>query len=107
MGEDDAAARELAAGYAPWVRSIRSGEGAIPYPTPEEARRHRWTQEDRALVADRVDTQFVGSAGTVAKRLTALQRATGADELLVTTITHEHGDRVRSYELPAREWHLI
>ncbi|MFI7344521.1 LLM class flavin-dependent oxidoreductase [Streptomyces sp. NPDC050085] len=104
VGEDDAAARELAAGYAPWVRSIRSGEGAIPYPTPEEAGRHQWTAEDRELVADRVDTQFVGSAGTVAERLSVLQRATGADELLVTTITHDPVDRVRSYELLGREW---
>ena len=39
VAEDEAAARELAAGYAPWVRSIRSGEGAIPFPTPEQARR--------------------------------------------------------------------
>ncbi|MGY0022771.1 LLM class flavin-dependent oxidoreductase [Streptomyces sp. cg35] len=107
VGEDDAAARELATGYAPWVRSIRSGEGAIPFPTPEEARRHQWTDADRELVADRVDTQFVGSARTVAERLAVLQRATGADELLVTTITHDHGDRVRSYELLAREWGLI
>ncbi|MEV1022561.1 LLM class flavin-dependent oxidoreductase [Streptomyces sp. NPDC050264] len=107
VGEDDAAARELAAGYAPWVRSIRGGEGAIAYPTPEEARRHQWTSEDRELVADRVDTQFVGSARTVADRLRVLQRATGADELLLTTITHDHGDRVRSYELLAREWGLI
>ncbi|NEB74764.1 LLM class flavin-dependent oxidoreductase [Streptomyces sp. SID14478] len=107
VGEDDAAARELAAGYAPWVRSIRGGEGAIPYPTPEEARRHPWTDEDRELVRDRVDTQFVGAPATVAEQLTVLQRATGADELLVTTITHDHGDRVRSYELLAREWGLI
>jgi hypothetical protein len=33
-----------------------------------------------------------------------LQRAVGADELVVTTITHDHADRVRSYELLAQEW---
>jgi alkanesulfonate monooxygenase SsuD/methylene tetrahydromethanopterin reductase-like flavin-dependent oxidoreductase (luciferase family) len=33
-----------------------------------------------------------------------LQRVTGADELLVTTIAHDHTDRVRSYELLAKEW---
>jgi hypothetical protein len=33
-----------------------------------------------------------------------LARATGADEVVVTTITHDHPDRVRSYELLAREW---
>ena len=101
---DEATARELAAGYGPWVRSIRSGEGAIAFPTPEQARAHAWTAADRELVADRVDTQFVGSPGQVAGQLEQLQEATGADELIVTTITHDHADRIRSYELLAEEW---
>lgn len=33
-----------------------------------------------------------------------LREATGADELLVTTITHGYADRVRSYRLLAEEW---
>ncbi|MER7183809.1 MsnO8 family LLM class oxidoreductase [Streptomyces hyaluromycini] len=101
---DDATARELATGYGAWVRSIRTAEGAIPFPTPEEARAHVWTDEDRELVQDRLDTQFVGSPQHVADRLEQLQEATGADELLITTITHDQADRVRSYELLAEEW---
>ncbi|MFL5994116.1 MAG: LLM class flavin-dependent oxidoreductase [Streptomyces sp.] len=104
VAEDDDTARELATGYGAWVRSIRTAEGAIAFPTPEEARAHVWTDEDRALVQDRLDTQFVGSPGQVADRLEQLQEATGADELLITTITHDHPDRVRSYELLAQEW---
>jgi alkanesulfonate monooxygenase SsuD/methylene tetrahydromethanopterin reductase-like flavin-dependent oxidoreductase (luciferase family) len=105
VGPDDESARELAAGFAPWVLSIRRGEGAIAFPSPKEAAAHRWTEEDRSLVADRVDTQFVGSPATVAARLRQLQEATDADELMITTITHEHADRVRSYQLLAEEWH--
>jgi len=101
---DEASARRLASGYGLWVRSIRSGAGAIPFPAPDEAAAHRWTDEDRALVADRVDTQFVGTAAQVADQLERLRDATGADELIITTITHDHADRVRSYELLAREW---
>ncbi|MFF2124499.1 LLM class flavin-dependent oxidoreductase [Streptomyces olivochromogenes] len=104
VAEDDDTARELATGYGPWVRSIRTAEGAIEFPTPKEARAHAWSDEDRALVADRVETQFVGSPGHVADQLEQLQEATGADELLITTITHGHADRVRSYELLAEEW---
>ncbi|MGW6023899.1 LLM class flavin-dependent oxidoreductase [Streptomyces sp. NPDC055099] len=104
VAQDDETARELAAGYAPWVRSIRTAEGAIPYPTPEEARAHVWTDADRALVEDRTESQFTGSPGRVADLLEQLQEATGADELLITTITHGHADRVRSYELLAEEW---
>jgi luciferase family oxidoreductase group 1 len=104
VASDEAAARELAAGYGLWVRSIRSGEGAIPFPAPEQARAHRWTDADRAMVADRVDTQFTGSPKQVADQLEQLQEATGADELIITTITHDHADRIRSYRLLAEEW---
>ncbi|MEV8638225.1 LLM class flavin-dependent oxidoreductase [Streptosporangium sp. NPDC051023] len=104
VAKDDETARELASPYGLWVRSIRSGTGAIPFPTPQEAAAHEWTEEDRALVEDRVTTQFVGSPRTVAERLRVLRDVTGADELLVTTITHDHADRVRSYELLAGEW---
>jgi alkanesulfonate monooxygenase SsuD/methylene tetrahydromethanopterin reductase-like flavin-dependent oxidoreductase (luciferase family) len=104
VGPDEASAHELAAGYGLWVRSIRSGEGAIEFPTPGQAASHRWTDEDRDLVADRVDTQFVGSPETVVGQLERLQDATGADELVITTITHDHADRVRSYELLANAW---
>ncbi|MFG2949376.1 LLM class flavin-dependent oxidoreductase [Streptomyces adustus] len=104
VAEDDETARELATGYGLWVRSIRTAEGAIRFPTPYEARAHAWSDADRALVQDRLDTQFVGSPGRVADQLARLQEATGADELLITTITHDHADRVRSYELLAEEW---
>jgi luciferase family oxidoreductase group 1 len=104
VAPDDDTARWLASGYGLWVRSIRSGAGAIPFPTPEEAALHEWNDEDRELVKDRTDTQLVGSPETVADRLEQLQDATGADELAITTITHDHEDRVRSYRLLAEEW---
>ncbi|TRW88367.1 LLM class flavin-dependent oxidoreductase [Mycolicibacterium sp. 018/SC-01/001] len=104
VADDEATARELATGYGLWVRSIRTAEGAIPYPTPDEARRHTWSESDRALVADRIATQFVGTAAQVADHLERLRDATSADELVITTITHRHRDRLRSYELLAEEW---
>jgi alkanesulfonate monooxygenase SsuD/methylene tetrahydromethanopterin reductase-like flavin-dependent oxidoreductase (luciferase family) len=104
VGRTEAAARELATGYGLWVRSIRTAEGAIQFPTPEQARRHVWSDADRELVADRIDTQFVGTAGQVADQLERLRDATEADELIITTITHDHADRVRSYQLLAEEW---
>ena len=104
VADDEATARELATGYGLWVRSIRTGEGAIQFPTPDQARAHRWNDQDRTLVADRIDTQFVGTPHQVADQLELLRDATGADELIITTITHDHTDRVRSYELLAQEW---
>jgi alkanesulfonate monooxygenase SsuD/methylene tetrahydromethanopterin reductase-like flavin-dependent oxidoreductase (luciferase family) len=104
VADDEETAKELATGYGLWVRSIRSGAGAIEFPTPKEAREHMWTDADRELVADRIDTQFVGSPSQVADKLEQLRDATDADELLITTITHDHADRVRSYQLLAEEW---
>jgi alkanesulfonate monooxygenase SsuD/methylene tetrahydromethanopterin reductase-like flavin-dependent oxidoreductase (luciferase family) len=104
VAKDSHTARDLAEGYAPWVRSIRHGTGAIEFPSAAEARSTAWTDADRDLVADRVDTQFVGSPAQVADQLETLRDATGADELIVTTITHDHADRLRSFELLAEEW---
>jgi alkanesulfonate monooxygenase SsuD/methylene tetrahydromethanopterin reductase-like flavin-dependent oxidoreductase (luciferase family) len=104
VGGDEHAARDLAAGYGPWVQSIRTGAGAIAFPTPAQARAHQLTDEDRTLVADRIDTQFVGSPKQVADGLEQLRDAAGADELIITTITHDHADRVCSYQLLADEW---
>ncbi|MDR7184251.1 alkanesulfonate monooxygenase SsuD/methylene tetrahydromethanopterin reductase-like flavin-dependent oxidoreductase (luciferase family)/GNAT superfamily N-acetyltransferase [Microbacterium trichothecenolyticum] len=104
VAETDAAARRLAAGYGRWVHSIRAGQGAVPFPSPDEVAADPLTPEELAVVRDRLDTQFVGSPETVIERLETLQRVTGADELLVTTVTHDPVDRVRSYELLAEAW---
>ena len=36
--------------------------------------------------------------------LDALVRETGVDELMVTTMVHDHADRLRSFELLADVW---
>lgn len=99
-------ARELATPFADWVLSIRSGvDGAIAYPEPGTS--PAWEERpeaERALVADRVDTRIVGDPETVVQRLETLRRATGADELLVTTATHDADDARRSFELLAEHW---
>jgi alkanesulfonate monooxygenase SsuD/methylene tetrahydromethanopterin reductase-like flavin-dependent oxidoreductase (luciferase family) len=104
VAETQERAQELAAPYAQWVHDIRTGVGARPYVTPERARAREWTPAERAIVADRIDTQFVGAPAAVVERLATLARVTGADELLVTTITTEHVNRVRSTELLAAAW---
>ncbi len=99
-------ARVLAEPFADWVLSIRRGErGAIAYPSPSAAT--AWTDRpdvERALVADRVDTRIVGDPATVVERLDTLVRVTGADELLVTTATHDPAETRRSFELLAQAW---
>ncbi|WP_245542795.1 LLM class flavin-dependent oxidoreductase [Pseudoclavibacter soli] len=106
VADDAATAEHLGQGYAQWVHSIRDrrSTGAIAYPTPEEAAAAPLDDEARVLVHDRETTRFVGAPEQVVERLAALQRVTGADELLITTIVHDHALRVRSYELLAEAW---
>lgn len=104
VADDTEAAQRLAASYGHWVYSIRTGVGAVPYPDPRDC--PPLTDDQLAVVSDRIETQFVGNPQQVAERLRALQRVTGADELVVTSVTHRHEDRLRSHELVAREWGL-
>ena len=102
VAEDTATAQELASGYGQWVYSIRTGVGAVPYPAPGDTA--PLTEEQLPVVKDRLETQFVGDPDEVAERLSALQRLSGADELVVTSVTHDHRARLRSHELLARRW---
>jgi alkanesulfonate monooxygenase SsuD/methylene tetrahydromethanopterin reductase-like flavin-dependent oxidoreductase (luciferase family) len=103
VADDAATARHLASSYGHWVHSIRGG-GAAPYPDPDDC--PPLTDEQLAVVSDRLATQFVGDPDEVAGRLEALQRVTGADELVITSVTHRHEDRLRSHELIAKRWGL-
>ena len=104
VADDTATARHLAGPYGHWVHSIRALGGAVPYPDPDDC--PPLTDEQCAVVSDRIATQFVGDADEVADKLTRLQQVTGADELVVTTATFDHADRLRSHELLAKRWGL-
>lgn len=104
VADDSATARHLASSYGHWVHSIRGGDGAIPYPDPDKV--SALSDEQRELVKDRTETQFVGDADEVADKLDTLRRVTEADELVVTSVTHRHSDRLRSHELIAKRWGL-
>jgi len=105
VAEDTATATHLAAGYGQWVYSIRTGVGAMPYPRPEDCA--PLSDEQLDVVNDRITTRFVGNPDEVAERLQSLRRATDADELVITSVTHRHQDRLRSHQLIAQRWGLM
>ncbi|NUS94387.1 MAG: LLM class flavin-dependent oxidoreductase [Nocardia sp.] len=104
VAAEESRARHLASTYGHWVAGIRSGAGAAEYLDPDTA--PPLTEHQRRLVDDRVNTQFVGTPGSVAARLSALRALTGADELVVTSVTFRHADRLTSHRLLAEEWGL-
>lgn len=103
VAETDARAETLARGFARWVLGIRSATGAIPYPSPDQPE-PALDEREQALVADRLRTRFVGDPRRVVAGLERLVAATGADELIVTTIAHDAGARLESFRLLARAW---
>ncbi len=104
VADDTDTARHLASSYGHWVYSIRAGDGAVPYPDPNSV--EPLSDDQLEVVKDRTATQFVGDPDEVAAKLEALQCVTAADELVITSVTHDHSDRLRSHELLAKRWVL-
>jgi len=87
-----------------WVRRHRGDMS--PFPSPEQASRYEFQPEDRPLIEANRQRQFVGSPTRVAAILRQLADDTAADELMITTMVWGRRERLRSYELLAREWGL-
>jgi alkanesulfonate monooxygenase SsuD/methylene tetrahydromethanopterin reductase-like flavin-dependent oxidoreductase (luciferase family) len=83
---------------------LRSGQPGL-LPTPEEAAAYPYTPLEQAFVQQRQAHQVVGDPSAVTDGLATLLEQTGADELMLTTVVHDHAERVRSYELVA--WDVI
>ncbi|TWJ20550.1 luciferase family oxidoreductase group 1 [Micromonospora endolithica] len=81
---------------------LRSGRPE-PLATPEEAAAYPYTDVEREFMAQRREGQATGSPETVARQLGDLLARTGADELMLTTLVYDIGDRVRSFELIAEK----
>jgi luciferase family oxidoreductase group 1 len=98
--ESDDRARWLAGPSGLTFLSLRRGR-PIPLPTPEEAAAYPYTEMDLAFIEERFDSNIAGSPETVRKGLETLLADTDADELMITTMVHDHQDRRRSYEIVA------
>ena len=89
------------------LMAVRRATGQfLPIASPEEAAAYPFTPQERRYVEDFRAKVFVGSAATVRARLEELAADVGADELMVTTIVHDHAARRRSYELLAEAFSL-
>ena len=95
--DTDGRAEELASSMGlAWVR-MRTGRPG-PLPSPEEALAYPYTPGERRLLESYRSMQIVGSVDAVRIRLEELAGSTGADEIMVTTMVHDHEERLRSYE---------
>src|ERR1700693_4818340 len=74
----------------------------LPLASPEEAAAYPYTPSDQERIRLNRERVFTGTVATVRTRLDPLIEATGADELMVTTMIYDHGARRHSYELLAQ-----
>jgi luciferase family oxidoreductase group 1 len=103
--ETDEQAQYLAASSRMSLALLRRGE-LIPVPPPERAiefLRREGKPTTGTLPGRR---GIIGSPDTVRAGIEALAAEYGAEEVIVVTITHDHGARRRSYELLAEAMEL-
>jgi len=99
--EDRAEALAVANDLA-MVRLMQNRPG--PLPTPEEAAEHPWTEQERSLAAHRRRFVSVGTPDRVRDDLERRRLEADADELVITTQTHDPAERRLSYELVAKAY---
>ena len=105
VAETDAEADRLGASLD--LMAVRRATGQfLPIASPEEAWAYPYSPEERRFVADFRTRVFVGSPSSVRTRLEELAAVAGADELMVSTVVHDHAARRRSYELLAAAFGL-
>jgi luciferase family oxidoreductase group 1 len=92
--ETDEEAERLAASGRMTFTLLRQGR-LIPVPPPEKALRFLATQDNVARRG------VIGSPATVRAGIEEIAARYEAEEVIVVTITHDHGARRRSYELIA------
>jgi luciferase family oxidoreductase group 1 len=99
---DDERARWLSGPARLSMARLRAGM-PTRFPTPEEAAAHEFSAGEEASVKSLSGSAVIGSPDTARRRFAELKERTQADEFMVTTMVHDHEDRIRSYELLAAE----
>nr|WP_030908376.1 MsnO8 family LLM class oxidoreductase [Streptomyces sp. NRRL F-5126] len=103
--EDEAEARrQVMTGALSMVR-LRTGRPGL-VPTPQEAEAYPFGEREREFVDGWLANIVHGTPDAVRDGLDALQKRTGADELMLTANAHTASVRLRSYELIADAYGL-
>ena len=98
-------AERLAAPRNLWIVGLLQGKGG-PFPSVEEALAYDYTPQERLMLEQVKKRGFIGTPERVRGQLLALGEEYGVDDFVILTITHDHADRVRSYELLAEAFNL-
>jgi luciferase family oxidoreductase group 1 len=94
---DDEARRLFTSPQQSFTNMIRGRRGRLPPPIDDID--SYWTPQEREQASAMLARSFVGAPATVRDGLEAFVAETQADELIVAAAIHDHGARLRSYEL--------
>lgn len=83
---------------------LRQGR-PIQLVTPEELVDYEWTPIEQSLLKSWRGPQVIGDPSSVRSQLDELVERFRVQELMITTMTHSHADRLHSYDLVANAWH--
>lgn len=84
------------------ARIVRGARGARDQlPPPRTDMENFWTPDEEAQSESRLRYAFVGDEDGVRRQLATFIADTGADEVMVSAMIHDHAARLRSYELLA------
>ncbi len=106
--DTDADARRLSQSLRLFRRLLMTGRPIGPIATPEEAIAELGpdSNESRGDRRSEWPRVVVGSADRVQETLEAIASELDVDELMLVTVVHDHGARLRSYELLAQAFDL-
>ena len=103
--DTDERAAEIARPVELGLLRLRQGRlGQLP--SIAEATDYPYTAEEHQLIALNRDRLFIGSPAAVRDRLIGLAERAGVDEIMATSLIHDHDDRRHSYELLAGSFAL-
>lgn len=101
----EAEAERLSASWRMAFELLRRGR-LVAVPPPEKAERYFELHPEEREGEPPTRRRLTGTAAQVRADVEETAAAYGADEAIVVTITHDHRDRLRSYELLAEEFGL-
>ena len=100
VAETEEEAERLSAPRNLWVLHLLQNKAGA-FPSIEEALAYNYSPEEKVMLETVKKRGIVGTPEQVRGRLLALGEEYGVDDFVILTITHDHADRVRSYELLA------
>ncbi len=100
VAETDAEARRLFTSAQQSFTNLFRGTRGKLLPPIDDIEAY-WSPSEKAQAMGMLACSFVGAADTVRRELNAFIERTQADEIMVAAAIHDHGARLRSYELLA------